>query len=68
MGPIGHILSGLLKLCYVIRFSEEQRGRLCVQPHQVKAGFTITMKGCYSWNFGHEGQAVGGLVLRMVSQ
>lgn len=37
-------------------------------PHQVKAGFTVTVQGCYSGNFEHEGQAVGGLVLHMVCQ
>ncbi|KAI9544068.1 hypothetical protein NQZ68_005117 [Dissostichus eleginoides] len=31
------------------------------KPHQVKAGFTVTMQGSYIWNFGHEGQAVGTL-------
>lgn len=56
--PIGHFLSGLLKFCYVIYFSEEQRREVvcvcaCVWTNQVKAGFTVTMQGCYSWNFGH---------------
>lgn len=68
--PIGHFFfffSRLLKFCYAIRFSEEQ-GRLHVYPDQVKAGFTVTMQGCCSWNFGHEGQAVSGLVLHMARQ
>lgn len=37
-----------------------------VELHQVKAGFTVTMQGCYSWNLGHEGQPVGGLMLLVV--
>lgn len=30
---------------------------LCTSP-QVKAGFTVATKCCYSWNVGHEVQAV----------
>lgn len=66
---MGHILSRLLKLCKVIRFSNnKQRNGGAYGPSdlRVKARFTVTAQGCYSRNVGHESQAAAGLILHAV--
>lgn len=71
--PIGHILSGLLKFCYVICFSDERRGRLCVcvcvcSPTKSMPGSPSPCRAVTSGISGMKARLSVGLVLRMVGQ